>query len=517
MENTQTQPRKARDFVHLHLHTDYSLLESAIQLKPLAKRLTELEMSACAITDYGNMYGAISFYNTMKTNGIQPIIGYEAYVTFGDMREKSAALKSGERPYYHLVLLAKDLDGYYNLAHLASKAFTDGFHYKPRIDIDLLSAHSKGLLGISGGFKGAVWHYLHQKNHNEAINKAKTFEDILGRGNFFLEIQDHDVEDERNIRRDLLDLSKTSGIDLVATNDAHYLTAEDARAHELLYCISEGKTVNDGSRTTLKNNNFYVRSSEEMWEIFGDELPHALNKTLEIAEMCQVKMPSGDNLTLPEFPIPADSPCKTTNEYFEAVVLEGFEERKKKVWLPQSNAETLKHSFETYDARIKKEIATIIDMGFPGYFLIVWDFIRYAKEQGIPVGPGRGSAAGSLVAYCLEITDVDPIQYDLLFERFLNPERISMPDIDIDFCVCGRGDVISHVTEVYGRDSVCQIITFGTMASKAAIKDVGRALDMPYAEVEKIAKDPASGTRAQHQHLAGARTSRRFEKSHRRE
>jgi DNA polymerase III subunit alpha len=488
MENTQTQPRKAKDFVHLHLHTDYSLLESAIQLKPLAKRLTELEMRACAITDYGNMYGAISFYNQMKANGIQPIIGYEAYVTFGDMREKSASLKSGERPYYHLVLLAKDLDGYYNLAHLASKAFTDGFHYKPRIDIDLLAAHSKGLLGISGGFKGAVWHYLHHRNPDEAINKAKTFEDILGRGNFFLEIQDHDIEDEKNIRRDLLDLSKNSGIDLVATNDAHYLTAEDARAHELLYCISEGKTVNDGSRTTLKNNNFYVRSAEEMWELFGDELPHALNKTLEIAEMCQMKLPSGDNLTLPEFPIPAESPCKTTNEYFEAVVLEGFGERKKKVWEPQKNAETLKHSYETYDARIKKEIATIIDMGFPGYFLIVWDFIRYAKEQGIPVGPGRGSAAGSLVAYCLEITDVDPIQYDLLFERFLNPERISMPDIDIDFCVRGRGDVISHVTEVYGRDSVCQIITFGTMASKAAIKDVGRALDMPYADVEKIAK-----------------------------
>lgn len=488
MENIQTQKRKNKDFVHLHLHTDYSLLESAIQLKPLAKRLNELEMSSCAITDYGNMYGAISFYNNMKANGIHPIVGYEAYITFGSRFEKSASLKSGERPYYHLVMLAKDLDGYYNLAHLASKAFTEGFHYKPRIDLEILSSYSKGLIGISGGFKGAVWHYLQQSNFEEAAGKAKLFEDIFGAGNFFLEIQDHDLPEEKQIHKDLLNLSKKTGIDLVATNDAHYLTAEDARAHELLYCISEGKTVNDASRTTLKNSNYYVRSAEEMWEIFGDELPGALNKTLEIAEMCRMKLPSGDNLTLPQFPIPPDSPCQTTAEYFEAVVLEGFESRKKKVWEPQSEAETLKHPFATYDARIRKEIEMIINMGFPGYFLIVWDFIRYAKEKGIPVGPGRGSAAGSLVAYCLEITDVDPIQYDLLFERFLNPERISMPDIDIDFCVRGRGDVINHVTQVYGRDSVCQIITFGTMASKAAIKDVGRALDMPYAEVEKIAK-----------------------------
>lgn len=488
MENTETKKRKDRDFVHLHLHTDYSLLESAIQLKPLAKRLNELEMSACAITDYGNMYGAISFYNTMKANGIHPIIGYEAYVTFGSRFEKSAALKSGERPYYHLVLLAKDLDGYYNLAHLASKAFTEGFHYKPRIDLEILAEFSKGLIGISGGFKGAVWHYLNQNNFAEAQIKAKLFEDIFGTGNFFLEIQDHGLPEEKQLHKSLVELSAKTGIDLVATNDTHYLTAEDARAHELLYCISEGKTVNDASRTTLKNPNYYLRSAEEMWQIFGSELPGTLHKTLEIAEMCQMKLPGGDNLTLPNFPIPSESHCRTTDEYFEAVVLEGFETRKKKVWEPQMQAETLKHPLATYEARIKKEIEMIINMGFPGYFLIVWDFIRYAKEKGIPVGPGRGSAAGSLVAYCLEITDVDPIQYDLLFERFLNPERISMPDIDIDFCVRGRGEVINHVTEVYGRDSVCQIITFGTMASKAAIKDVGRALDMPYAEVEKIAK-----------------------------
>lgn len=488
MEDTKNKNSKARDFVHLHLHTDYSLLESAIQLKPLAKRLNELEMNACAVTDYGNMYGAISFYNTMKSNGIHPIIGYEAFVTLGSRFEKTASIKGGERPYYHLVLLAKDLDGYQNLAHLASKAFTEGFHYKPRIDLDLLSQHTKGLVALSAGFKGPVWHFLNQKNFAEAEIKAKLFEDVFGVGNFFLEIQNHGIEEEKQLSKDLVELSKKTSIPLVATNDAHYLTTDDARAHELLYCIAEGKTVNDSSRTTLKSPNYYVRSAEEMWEIFGDELPDSLNRTLEIAEMCQMKLPSGDNLTLPQFPIPVESNCQTTDEYFEKVVLEGFELRKQTVWETMRREETLKHNYEEYSERINTEIKLIEKMGFPGYFLIVWDFIKYAKEKGIPVGPGRGSAAGSLVAYCLEITDVDPLQYDLLFERFLNPERISMPDIDIDFCVRGRGDVINHVTEVYGRDSVCQIITFGTMASKAAIKDVGRALDMPYSDVEKIAK-----------------------------
>jgi DNA polymerase-3 subunit alpha len=489
MEDTKSKsPKKARDFVHLHLHTDYSLLESAIQLKPLAKRLKELEMSACAMTDYGNMFGAISFYKTLKAENIQPIIGYEAFVTFESRFEKTTNLKSGERPYYNLVLLAKDLEGYHNLAVLASKAFTEGLHYKPRIDLELLSAHSKGLIGLSGGFKGAVWHFLSQQNFKQAETNAKLFEDILGKGNFFLEIQDHHLEEEKQIFGDLLELSQKTEIQMVATNDAHYLTAEDSRAHELLYCIAEGKTVNDASRTRLKNSNYYLRSAEEMWEIFGKELPQTLHQTLEIAEMCQLNLPGGDNLTLPEFPIPKESPCQTTDEYFEMVVRKGFESRKETVWLAQIENQSLKYPLEDYERRIRIEIETIRKMGFPGYFLIVWEFIRYAKKKGIPVGPGRGSAAGSLVAYCLEITDVDPIQYDLLFERFLNPERVSMPDIDIDFCVRGRGEVINHVTEVYGRDSVCQIITFGTMASKAAIKDVGRALDMPYAEVEKIAK-----------------------------
>lgn len=490
MEQTinENKPRKAKDFVHLHLHTDYSLLQSAIQIKSLTARLKELEMSACAITDYGNLYGAVTFYNTMRSNGLHPIIGYEAILTFESRFDRSSALKPGERPFYHLVLLAKDLKGYQNLVYMASKAFTEGFHHKPRIDLELLADRSEGLIGLSSGRMGAIHHYLSNGDEQKALEKAKQFEEILGKENFFIEIQDHGLDEEKKINRQIVEFSRKNDLSLVAVNDAHYLTEEDAKAHELLLCIGEGKTIHDSSRSNFGCTKFYVRSAEEMWEIFGGELPEALNNTLKISEMCRTELPKGDDLTLPEFPIPADSNCRTTDEYFEKVVLEGFEERKRTVWLPMFEIGTLKYSFDDYEARIQKEISTIREMGFPGYFLIVWEFIRYAVEKGIPVGPGRGSAAGSLVAYCLGITDVDPLQYDLLFERFLNPERISMPDIDIDFCVRGRAEVINHVTEFYGRESVCQIITFGTMASKAAIKDVGRALNMPYGDVEKVAK-----------------------------
>jgi DNA polymerase-3 subunit alpha len=473
----------------LHLHSDYSLLQSTIQLKPLAKRLTELQMKACAITDFGNMYGAISFYNAMKTHGIRPILGYEAFLTFGNYEEKNAAIQAGERPHYSLVLLAKDLEGYYNLAYLASMASTRGFHHKPRIDLDLLSAHSKGLIGLSSGFEGAVGHFIRQENEERALENAKRLEDILGRGNLYVEVQDHGLEIEEKHNRKIVELSKKNGLPLVASNEPYFMKEEDARAQEILLCIADGRTVSETSGTTLGSSKYYLRSAEEMWEIFGNELPEALTNTLEIAEMCRLQIPMGDgNLQLPVFPIPPEYSTKTTDEYFEQVVLEGFEERKQKVWLPMQEAERLKYSFDDYQQRLQTEIDTIRNMGFPGYFLIVWEFIKHARENGIPVGPGRGSAAGSLVAYCLNITDVDPLQYDLLFERFLNPERVSMPDIDVDFCVRGRGDVIAHVTELYKQESVCQIITFGTMASRAAIKDVGRALNMPYADVEKIGK-----------------------------
>ncbi|MGI8639543.1 MAG: DNA polymerase III subunit alpha [Pyrinomonadaceae bacterium] len=477
---------KPKDFVHLHLHSDYSLLQSAIQLKPLTRRLTELEMKACAITDYGNMFGAISFYNNMKANEINPILGYEAFVTFGSRFDRESRLQSGERPYYNLILLAKDLEGYYNLAYLASKAYTEGLYHKPRIDLELLAGKSNGLIGLSAGFDGAVWHFLKQDNTERAFENAKLFEEIFGKGNFFIEIQDHGLKDEIKIRRHLVELSRKTEIPLVATNDAHYLTKEDARAHEILLAIGEQKTISES--TKAESENFYLRSSEEMWEIFGSELPEALKNTVKIAEMCQVAFPEKSELTLPNFPIPIDADCRTTDEYFERVVMEGFENRRNKVWDSMRADGKLKYPPGDYQERIKREITTIKNMEFPGYFLIVWEFIRYAREKGIPVGPGRGSAAGSLVAYCLGITDIDPLQYDLLFERFLNPERVSMPDIDIDFCVRGRGDVINHVTEFYGRESVCQIITFGTLASKAAIKDVGRALNMPYGDVERIAK-----------------------------
>ncbi len=477
-----------QDFVHLHLHTDYSLLQSTIQLKPLANHLEAQNTKACAITDFGNMYGAISFYKTMKAKGIRPIIGYEAFVTFGSRFEQSASLQAGERPYYNLVLLAKNLEGYFNLVYLASKAFTEGFHYKPRIDLDLLNEKSAGLIALSSGFSGPVWHFLKNQNFEKAAQNALLFEEIFGRGNFFLEIQDHDLIEEKNIRKDLVELSGKTGIELVAANEAQYLTREDARAHEILMCIGEGKTINDSTRTVLGSPNFYVRSGAEMWDLFGAELPESISNTLKIAEMCEVKFPEGDNLALPTFPIPKSSNCRTTDEYFETVVMEGFEVRRRNVWSQMLSQGNLKYPLEDYKQRIEREIKMIRDMKFPGYFLIVWEFIRFARERRIPVGPGRGSAAGSLVAFCLGITDVDPLQYDLLFERFLNPERVSMPDIDIDFCVRGRAEVINHVTEFYGRESVCQIITFGTLASKAAIKDVGRALNMPYGDVEKIGK-----------------------------
>ncbi len=479
---------KSRDFVHLHVHSDYSLLQSTIQLKPLTNALKELDMKACAITDYGNMFGAISFYNAMKYSGLHPIIGYEAYLTFGSRLEKGVPLEAGERPYYRIVLLAKDFEGYLNLAYLASKAYTEGFHHKPRIDLDILAEKSKGLIALSSGFEGAIWHYLHRENSEKALQTAEKFKDIFGTNNFYIEVQDHGLDKEKNIRKKIINLSKQTGIPLVATNDTHYISIEDAKAHEVLMCIGETKTVFDSTRTVFEAQNYHLSSAEDMWNLFGRELPEALTNTLKIAEMCQVEIPLEDNLELPDFPIPAGNNCTTTEEYFKEVVMEGFEQRKKTVWEPLQRKENLKYSYEDYTARINTEISTITDMKFPGYFLIVWDFIKYAIEQGIPVGPGRGSAAGSLVAYCLGITDVDPLQYDLLFERFLNPERVSMPDIDIDFCVRGRADVINHVSELYGRESVCQIVTFGTMASKAAIKDVGRALNMPYGDVEKIAK-----------------------------
>lgn len=442
-------------------------------------------MTACAMTDHGNMFGAISFYNTMKGRGIKPIIGCETYITKGN-RSDRAASAPGEKANFHLILLAKDLEGYRNLVRLTSKAYTEGFYYKPRIDKALLAEHSKGLIALSSCLSGVPSAALVREDFEGAASAAIEFEEIMGKGNYFLEIQEHGLEAQQRIRKPLVELSKKTGVPLVATNDAHYLMPEDARAHDLLLCIGSGKTVNDTNRLRYASPNFYVRSPEEMWRIFGNELPDALTRTVEIAERCDLKLPENVN-HLPNYPIPVGEGV-SADDYFEKVVREGFERRRQQVWERKQSRGELRHAVADYQTRLINEIAMIKQMGFAGYFLIVWDFVRYAKEHSIPVGPGRGSSAGSLVAYCLDITDVDPLQYDLIFERFLNPGRISLPDIDIDFCVRGRGDVINHVANLYGRDSVCQIITFGTLASRAAIKDVGRALEMPYSEVERIAK-----------------------------
>jgi DNA polymerase III subunit alpha len=476
-----------KGFVHLHLHTDYSLLDGAIQIKPLAERTQQLGMNACAMTDHGNMYGAISFYNTMKGAGIKPIIGCETYVAAGNRKDRAGRAAPGEKATFHLILLAKDYEGYRNLSRLTSKAFTEGFYYKPRIDKELLAQHSKGLIALSACMSGVPSAMLAKECPDDAARAAHEFEEIMGKGNYFLEIQEHGLEPQARIRKPLVELSRHTGIPLVATNDAHYLMPDDARAHDVLLCIGSGKTVNDQNRLRYGTPNFYVRSPDEMWQIFGDELPDALLRTVEIAERCDLSLPKGINY-LPNYPIPESDAGLSIDEYFQKVVRDGYQTRKAKVWDLECAKNELTHTFEEYEKRLNHEMDVIKRMGYSGYFLVVWDFVRYAKDHGIPVGPGRGSSAGSLVAFCLGITDIDPLRYNLFFERFLNPERVSMPDIDIDFCVRGRGEVINHVANLYGRDSVCQIVTFGTLASRAAIKDVGRALDMPYAEVERISK-----------------------------
>lgn len=474
---------EAKDFVHLHLHTDYSLLKSTVQLKALSSKLAEFEMSACAITDLGNMYGAVSFFNTMSYAGIKPIVGYEAFVANGSRFDRSATVAAGERGFYNLVLLATDLDGYNNLSYLASMAFKEGFHHRPRIDLELLAERSAGLIALSGADNGAIAHYLRSGEAKKAENYAVDLSKIFGADRFFLEILDRPHPD---LNAQIAELGKKLSLPLVATNSVFYLEAEDARAREALLAIEEGRIL---SNDLADEPTRYLRSKKEMWALFRDEFPEALENTVKIAEMCDLTIPQGDDARqLPSFPIPADFGSADEYAYFEQIAWEGFEDRMATDWQPLIDAGALKYGLAIYRERLAREIDTIKGMGFPGYFLIVWDFIRYAREQNIPVGPGRGSAAGSLVAYCLRITDVDPIEHELLFERFLNPERISMPDIDIDFCIRGRGAVIEHVTQLYGRDSVCQIVTFGTMASRAAVKDVGRVLGMSVGEVERVAK-----------------------------
>jgi DNA polymerase III subunit alpha len=479
-------------FVHLHVHTDFSLLDGACETSELLDEASRQKMPAVAITDHGNLFAAANFFYEASKRDVKPIIGCEVYVAKGsrhDRGEKAGAavedrddFEPGVRGTNHLVLLCESLEGYRNLIKLVSAGFLEGFYYKPRIDYELLSKHSKGLIALSACLRGPVTEYVVEEKLDRARENAYRLRDIFGKGNFFLEVQDQGLPIEKPVNQHLVRLSKETGIPLVATNDCHYLHHDDAHAQEVLLCIQTGKTMSDAHRMKFATDQFYFKSAQEMAQVFR-ELPDALSRTVDIAARCNVKIERIPN-ALPEFKVPEGH---TAGSYFEKVAREGFAGRVPNLErLAKQGA--LTYPLAEYERRLSFEIEMIKKMRFEGYFLIVWDFIRYARAQDVPVGPGRGSAAGSLVSYALRITDVDPLQYNLLFERFLNPERISMPDIDIDFCMRRRGELIEYVTTKYGRENVSQIITFGTMAAKAAIKDVGRALDIPYGEVDKIAK-----------------------------
>jgi DNA polymerase III subunit alpha len=484
-------------FVHLHVHTDYSLLDGACETGELLDEASRQKMPAVAITDHGNMFAAADFFYQASKRDVKPIIGCEVYVAKGSRHDRGErtngavngqernggeAAEPGSRGSNHLVLLCESLEGYHNLIKLVSSGFLEGFYYKPRIDYDLLSKHSKGLIALSACLRGPVTEAVVEEKYDLARENAYRLRDVFGKGNFFLEIQDQGLEIEKGVNRELVRLSKETGIPLVATNDCHYLHHSDAHAQEVLLCIQTGKTMSDEHRMKFQTDQFYFKTAEEMALVFR-EVPDALSRTVDIAHRCNVKVERIQN-PFPEFKVPDGY---TPGSYFERVTREGFAAR-----VPGlerlAKAGMLANPLSEYERRLTSEIEMIKKMRYEGYFLIVWDFIHYARTQDVPVGPGRGSAAGSLVSYALRITDVDPLQYNLLFERFLNPERVSMPDIDIDFCMRRRGELIEYVTQKYGRENVAQIITFGTMAAKAAVKDVGRAMDIPYGEVDRLAK-----------------------------
>src|SRR5258706_12781246 len=464
-------------FVHLHCHTDYSLLDGACDIDQLMQIVVEQKMPAVAMTDHGNLFGAVQFYNAAKAKGVHPVIGCELFVS-----QEGHKTRSRTDRYNHLVLLCENQEGYRNLIDLVSTGSLEGFYNKARIDNDLLAQRSKGLIAMSACLRGDINEKILADKYDEARRMAHTYSDIFGKNNFFLEIQDHGLEQDKRLIPLVNRLSHETGIGLVATNDSHYLRRDDARAHEILMCIQTGKTMSDPTRMHWDHPEFYLKSRDEMMKLFG-ELEDAVNRPWEIAQRCQVKLEKVAQ-PFPKFDVPAEH---STDTYFAHVARQGFEKRRTRLEAMRA-AGQLKHDLPEYIERLEREIGMIQQMKFSGYFLIVWDFIRFAKQNRIPVGPGRGSAAGSLVSYAMEITDIDPLQYGLLFERFLNPERISMPDIDIDFCTRGRGSVIQYVTEKYGREQVAQIITFGTLGSRAALKDVGRVLDISFADVERVTK-----------------------------
>ncbi|MBI4683045.1 MAG: DNA polymerase III subunit alpha [Nitrospirae bacterium] len=458
------------DFVPLHLHTEYSLLDGAIRIDDLIAKAKEYNLPAIAMTDHGNLFGAIEFYKKVSKAGLKPIIGCEVYIAPKTRFDRSNSAGTSEKSF-HMILLCRDIDGYRNLTRLVSSAFLEGFYYKPRIDRDILEQHSGGLIGLSACLKGEIPHYLAAGMKDKARETALEYRRIFGADNFYLEIQANELPEQEEVNKQIIELSRDLHIPLAATNDCHYLNREDSKAHDVLLCIQTGKTLNDANRMKFSKDTFYFKSPEEMKEAFK-EVPEAVENTRRIAEKCNLDFTFGE-FQLPKYELPDG---EDDNNYVKKLAEQGL------------NKKLGGDAPDIYRERLVMELEMIKKMGFSSYFLIVWDFIKYAKSKDIPVGPGRGSAAGSLVAYSLDITDIDPIKYGLLFERFLNPERVSMPDIDVDFCMDRRNEVIEYVTNKYGKDHVAQIITFGTMQARAAIRDVGRAMNIPYSEVDKVAK-----------------------------
>ena len=453
-------------FTHLHVHTEYSLLDGSIRIKDLVKRTKELGMDSIAITDHGAMFGVIQLYKEAKKNGIKPILGSEVYIAINKYTEK----EQKDKNQYHLVLLAENNEGYQNLMKIVSEGYVNGFYYKPRVDHDILRKYHNGIICLSACLGGEVQQHILNNNYDKAKEVALIYRDIFGRENFYLELQDHGMNEQTNVNKTLVDMSNELDIPLVATNDVHYLNQDDAVVHDVLLCIQTAKTVNEEDRMKFPSNQFYLKSPEEMNQLFAENKDALINTTL-IADRCNVEL-DFNTLHLPKYQLPEGY---TNVEYLKELSMDGLKKRYKEIT-------------DEIRKRYDFELKTIVDMGYTDYFLIVWDFIKYAKDNEIMVGPGRGSAAGSIISYALGIIDIDPLEYGLLFERFLNPERITMPDIDIDFCYERREEVIQYVVRKYGADRVAQIATFGTMAARGAIRDVGRALDMPYGEVDNIAK-----------------------------
>ena len=467
------------EFVHLHLHSQYSLLDGAIRFDEVFDLAKKYRMDTVALTDHGNMFGAIEFYQMAIKHGIKPIVGCEVYVAPGSRFEKKTAAEGGEGPF-HLTLLVKNRTGYFNLIKLISLAYLEGFYYKPRVDKELLSKYHEGLICLSGCLKGEIAALAGRGEMKKGLQAAEEYRRIFDDRRFFIELMKNGVENQARVNERLLEIGRELFLPVVATNDCHYLNREDARAHEVLLCIQTGKTLNDSERMKFSSDEFYFRSPQEMMDLFR-ETPEAIAHTMEIAEACNLEL-KFDEKHIPRITVPSG---ESPDSHLESLAREGLERR----LLPYRNAKNFQERALRYRGRLEEELKIITSMGYPGYFLIVADFIHYAKQKGIPVGPGRGSVAGSLVAYALNITDLDPIEYDLIFERFLNPGRkSSMPDVDVDFCMEGRDEVIRYVMDKYGKENVAQIITFGKMQARAVLRDVGRVMGIPYAEVDRIAK-----------------------------